>query len=71
MPSSSAFKLSCKRKRKISSRSNRNTRWAGRNWREDEVIAPPPVGGLEPSDCHLAVFLDDICEIEGVIALWK
>ena len=26
----------------------------------DEVLALPPAGGLEPSDCHLAVFLDDI-----------
>lgn len=35
----------------------------------DEVLAPPPVGGLEPSDCHLAVFLDDIGKIEILLAL--
>ncbi len=48
-----------------------NTRWAGRNWRETKVLAPPPVGGLEPSDSHLAVFLDDIGNIEIVLALLK
>jgi hypothetical protein len=37
----------------------------------DEVPVHPPVGGLEPSDCHLAVFFDDICGFEDLVALLK